>query len=128
MSERRPPVPAAPGHELRDVRFRGVLLAAVGVLALVLLSFVLVRGLVDHYVAHLAATSPPANPLAERYAPREAPAPRLQTDPRRDLLEMRAEEDARLGGYGWIDRDAGRVHIPIDRAIALTAVDGARTP
>jgi len=128
VSQRPPSQPGAPGHELRDVRFRGVLLAAGGVLALVLISFVLVRGLLDHYVVHLAATSPPANPLAERYAPREAPAPRLQTNPRRDLLEMRAEEDAQLRSYGWVDRDAGRIHIPIDRAIALTAVDGARTP
>jgi len=128
VSDRRAPDSAAPGHELRDVRFRGVLLAAGAVLALVLIAFALVRGLVDHYVTHLAATSPPANPLAERYALREPPAPQLQTDPRRDLLAMRAEEDAQLRGYGWVDRDAGRVHIPIDRAIALTAVDGARTP
>ncbi len=119
---------ASPGHELRDVRVRGVLWAAAGVLALMLVAFVVVRVLVGHFVEELATSSPPANPLAERYAPRKAPAPRLQTDPRRDLREMRAEEDAQLGGYGWIDRDAGRLHIPIDRAIALTAVDGVRAP
>ena len=119
---------ASPGHELRDVRFRGVLIAAAGVLALTIIAFALVRGLIGYYARREAATSPPANPLAARYAPREAPAPRLQTDPRGDLREMRAAEDAQLHGYGWVDRDAGRVHIPIDRAIALTAVDGARTP
>lgn len=119
---------APPGHELRDVRFRGVLVAAAGVLALTLLSFILVRGLIDHYVRREAESTPPANPLAAQYAPREAPAPRLQTDPRRDLIEMRTAEDRQLRTYGWVDRDAGRVHIPIDRAMALTAVDGGRTP
>jgi hypothetical protein len=37
-------------------------------------------------------------------------------------LEARRE---RLGSYGWVDRKAGVVHLPIDRAMELSA-QGAR--
>lgn len=36
------------------------------------------------------------------------------------LRETRAHEAAQLEGYGWIDRDAGVVRLPIDRAMDLT--------
>jgi hypothetical protein len=49
-----------------------------------------------------------------------APAPRLQPDPARELAEMRAQEDALLHSYGWVDRSAGVVRIPIERAMQLT--------
>ncbi|KFA90828.1 hypothetical protein Q664_25930 [Archangium violaceum Cb vi76] len=31
--------------------------------------------------------------------------------------DEKAEQRKRLHGYGWVDRDAGVVHIPIERAI-----------
>jgi len=37
--------------------------------------------------------------------------------------EIRAAGAQRLEGYGWIDRAAGVVHIPIDRAIDAVVVD-----
>ena len=43
----------------------------------------------------------------------------------RQLLELEAEQRARLDGYRWVDRNAGVVAIPIDRAIELI-VDEAR--
>ena len=39
----------------------------------------------------------------------------------------RAAQQARLDGYGWVDREAGVVHIPIARAMELVA-GGARVP
>jgi hypothetical protein len=30
---------------------------------------------------------------------------------------MRAEEDASLNSYGWVDKEQGVVHIPIERAM-----------
>jgi len=35
------------------------------------------------------------------------------------LRSLRAEEDALLKSYGWVDRTAGSVHIPIDRAMEI---------
>ncbi len=52
------------------------------------------------------------------------PAPRLQSAPAIDLATLRATEDRILTTYGWIDRNAGLVRIPVERAIALTAEHG----
>lgn len=52
---------------------------------------------------------------------REPPAPRLQENPRTDLAQRRARWDERLNGYGWVDREAGIVHIPIERAMDRVA-------
>ena len=50
--------------------------------------------------------------------PRELPpAPRLQIAPSVDLAEYRQKESERLNSYGWVDRPAGKVHIPIEQAI-----------
>lgn len=48
-----------------------------------------------------------------------ANAPLLQPDPVRDMDAMRAEQLAKLNSYGWIDREKGIVHVPIDRAMAM---------
>jgi hypothetical protein len=49
------------------------------------------------------------------------PAPREQPNPRADLDALRASEEAELNSYGWMDKPAGVVRIPIDRAIELLA-------
>jgi hypothetical protein len=53
-----------------------------------------------------------------------SPTPRLQVDPPADLAALRASEAAQLSTYGWEDRAAGIVRIPIERALALTAERG----
>ena len=45
------------------------------------------------------------------------PEPRLEIDAPANLARLRAEEDVKLTTYGWVDRPAGVVRIPIDRAI-----------
>lgn len=52
------------------------------------------------------------------------PPPRLQTNPRGDLLELREAEDRVLTTYGWVDRNAGVVRIPIEQAMKLTVERG----
>lgn len=49
----------------------------------------------------------------------EFPPPRLETRAGGDLADFRAAEEADLNSYGWIDRKAGTVRIPIDRAMQL---------
>jgi len=70
-----------------------------------------------------------AYPLAATQENRVPPEPRLQTNPREDLAELRARESAQLQSYGWVDKNAGIVRIPIDAAIKLTLERGlpART-
>ena len=52
------------------------------------------------------------------------PEPRLQTNPRADLRDLRAHEDLVLGTYGWVDKPAGVVRIPIDEAMKITLQRG----
>jgi len=52
------------------------------------------------------------------------PAPALQIDPRADMARFRAEEQAELSSYGWIDRDKGVARIPIGRAMNKVVRDG----
>jgi hypothetical protein len=53
--------------------------------------------------------------------------PRLQQFPRNELYEFRTKEDAELHGYGWVDKDAGIVHIPIEDAMRLMLQRGVLT-
>jgi len=50
-----------------------------------------------------------------------APAPRLEVIPGQGFQAFRATQQAELNGYGWVDRDKGIVHIPIERAMELIA-------
>ena len=121
--------PQGAGHEPRDVRFRPIVLAAAILLVSVVLTFVGMRALLEHYQAREAHRSAAASPLAPSYGLREPPEPRLQSDPLEDLRALRAREEALLHGYGWVDRSAGTVRIPIERAIdvlAARAAAGAR--
>lgn len=62
-------------------------------------------------------------PLAEGVV-QAPPAPNLQTQPFKDVMQLKAEQRAQLHSYGWIDKANGVVHIPIERAMALTLQRG----
>lgn len=106
------------GHERRDVRPGSVVVWTAGVFVLMLFAFAAMWLLLGGMNSYLTRTGPPANPMAD-YGPTEPPAPRLQADPLADLQALRAREQAQLDGYGWVDRQAGTVHIPLDRAMQL---------
>jgi hypothetical protein len=68
-------------------------------------------------------------PLAQGQEQRLPPAPRLQQFPHNDLYQFRTGEEQLLHNYGWMNRDAGVVHIPIDEAMRVLVQRGlpART-
>ena len=47
----------------------------------------------------------------------EVPSPRLQTQPIEDYAHYFAEKRAQLDSVGWIDRERGIAHIPIEQAM-----------
>jgi hypothetical protein len=63
-------------------------------------------------------------PLASTTEPRLPPSPRLQQFPRTEFYEFRVNELRRLDTYGWVNKDAGIVHIPIDDAMKLVLQRG----
>jgi len=111
-------------HERTDVSVRGVLLAA-GALAAAGIVVQLVVGAQFAALRGARARENPPAPVAVA-PPGGPPEPRLQTTPAEDLAQLRAREDTILDGYGWEDRAAGMVHIPIARAMELVAREAAK--
>lgn len=110
------------GHESRDLDPRRIALFAAALAAVVIFAAGMAL-LFEHYAAgRHAALQAPVSPLAPM---REAtPAPRLQVNGAEELRRMRAEEDAALHSYGWIDRERGIVRIPIEAAMQELAGKG----
>lgn len=123
MLETRPTAEgSAGGYERRDMSVRLVGIFFGGLTLAVAVVLLLMWWLFDYFGARAARLDVRPSPLAET---RQAfPQPRLQISPQRDLRTMRAAEDAMLGSYGWVDRKAGTVRIPIDRAMAQLAERG----
>ena len=114
------------GHERRDVELRVVVALGLGI-AIFLTVATLASRLAFGYLAgrERALDAPPSALHDARPTPK---GPRLQVAPRVDLESMRAEEDAILHSYGWIDREGGVVRIPIERAMELLAERGLPSP
>jgi hypothetical protein len=110
-------------HEVRDVNLRAVVGIVVGVVVLTLLGVVVSLGVYDLMSLRWQATEPPPPPMVETL-PALPPEPRLQVTPAADLGKIRAEEDAVLSTYGWIDEQGGIVRIPIERAMELLVERG----
>lgn len=58
------------------------------------------------------------NPMAAG-ASQVPPTPRLEEHPAIEMQQLHAQEDRTLSSYGWADKKAGKVRIPVDRAMEL---------
>ncbi|HZT77170.1 MAG TPA: hypothetical protein VFA27_10960 [Vicinamibacterales bacterium] len=111
-------------HEESDVNVRGLFAFAVGLTLVVAFVAFVVWLLFQFYSVRESRKTTPEFPLATEQENRLPPEPRLQTNPRQDLSDLRSQEDQILTSYGWVDRNAGVVRIPIDRAMKLTLERG----
>jgi cbb3-type cytochrome oxidase subunit 3 len=67
------------------------------------------------------AASEPFAVTAENYPKEKDAAWRASSENRRKTLqELTATQQKQLTSYGWADKNAGKVHLPIDRAMELT--------
>jgi hypothetical protein len=114
--------PASRGREERDVRLRPLIISGMCLALLAGLSLLAMWLLFDYFAARRARLEVVPSPAFE--ARQLPPEPRLQVSPQQDLRQMRAAETAVLHSYGWVDRQAGIVRIPIERAIELLAERG----
>ena len=108
----------------RDVNIRAILGFGLGLIVLAIAIHLVVWVLFGYFDGREAVRGAPEYPLAIGLENRQPPEPRLQTHPRDDLRALRAHEDELLGSYGWIDKPAGIVRIPIDEAMKITAQRG----
>jgi len=60
----------------------------------------------------------------EKYLEKNFPQPQLETNERTELNKIRLREEDALATYDYIDKNAGIVRIPIDRAMDLIAQRG----
>jgi hypothetical protein len=112
---------AGAGHEQSDLQPRtiaifGLTLAVVVVACLIAAAwlfgfFAALRTQGDVLPSPLARVEPPPGPVLQVHAP---------SDPAR----LRVEEDTTLSTYGWVDRGAGIVRIPLEQAMQLLAERG----
>jgi hypothetical protein len=115
--------PGHPPHEHSDVNVRGILAFCVGLIVVALIVHGGIYLLFRFFTAQESAQATTEYPLAVGQE-RVPPEPRLQTNPRGDLQELRMQEEQLLGSYGWVDKDAGVVRIPVEQALKLTLQRG----
>lgn len=110
MDERR-----GAGYETSDMSVRTIVVLGISLIITAIVLNLALWGLFRLFIAQRErADVPPPPVFTARPLP---PEPRLQSSPTEDLAKMRAEEDAFLTSYGWVDQRAGTVRIPIDRAM-----------
>jgi hypothetical protein len=111
-------------HEHSDVNIRAILTFGVALTIVAAVVHLLIYVLFGYFSNREGVQKRATYPLAVAQQDRVPPEPRLQTNPRQDLADLRAKEDEALTSYGWVDRNAGVVRIPIDQAMTLTLQRG----
>ncbi len=115
-------VAAEKGYEPKDVRFRPFIFFVAGFIATaILINIALFGGMKWLSASHddFGNIRPPQAQESEKF-----PTPRLQVNPRNDLVDYQDRENGALNSYGWIDRSKGVVRIPIEQAISLVVQRG----
>jgi hypothetical protein len=129
-------------YERRDISVAGVLYFLVALaIGGVIVHFV-AQGLFKFLDYRFETSQPPVSPLVknapsdtrrippkynddyQKYLQEQFPAPQLEINERTELNDVRKREEDILSTYGWVDQNAGTVHIPIDRAMDLLAQRG----
>ncbi len=106
-------------HEKSDVSSRAFLLAIAGAAIIAVAIYLALTGIYTFFQARATGAQTPVSAVWQaRNAP---PAPRLQADDVQDDADYRTQQKTQLNSYGWSNRKAGAVRIPIERAMDLVA-------
>lgn len=109
----------------RDINLKGILGFAGGVVAAIVIAALAMWGMSIALRGQLTDADPAPSVIPQAQQPYEPPGPRLQDEPEHELRVMRAEEEAALNSYAWVDEAAGVAQIPVERAIAILAETAA---
>jgi hypothetical protein len=116
---------ATDAHEHTDANVWMIVQFAIWLVASAIIVHLLMWGMFDWFVASRDKAQPRLEyPMANDPGLRLPAEPRLQRFPATDLYDFRLRERAELDSYGYIDRNAGTVHIPIEEAMRLTVERG----
>jgi hypothetical protein len=112
------------GHEHTDANVWIIVQFAIWLAVSAVVVHILMWVMFRVFVTEREAVSVPEFPLAVGQERRLPAGPRLQQIPANEIFQFRTTEAERLNSYGWIDRNAGTVHIPIADAMRLTLERG----
>jgi hypothetical protein len=113
------------GHEHTDTDVWMIVQFAIWLAASAVVIHLLMWGMFDWFVISREKTAPVLEfPLTAGQGPRLPAGPRLQRFPANEISDFRQRENAELNSYGYIDRNAGTVHIPIAEAMRLAVERG----
>ena len=109
----------------REIDLRGIVVVGVWLAVITVLSFgaswLFYRGLASY---ERKALDRAPSPLREANAPRPPAGPLLQMSPETELAAYRRAEQAKLNGWGWVDKAHAVAHVPVERAIEAVAAEG----
>jgi hypothetical protein len=116
-------------YETRDVKIRPLVVFVAGLALATLAAYLIVLGIFRLFNAQEASKDATADPVAVQRAAlppeqRLPPQPRIQADPSGEYQLLRQQEELVLTTYGWVDRPAGIVRIPMDQAMKLVVEQG----
>jgi hypothetical protein len=111
-------------HEESDVNVKAILGFGAGLLAVGLIVHLFLFWLQGFYASQNARAQTLAYPMAAGQQDELPPEPRLQTDPQQELRDLRARQQSRLTGYGWVNKEAGVARIPIEDAMRIVVEQG----
>jgi hypothetical protein len=113
------------GYERTDASAGGAFRAGLYVLAMMFVTALLVVPFYRLLRSGETAAQPPATEVVESAVSEPvATFPRLVESEPQVLGAFRAQEDALLTSYGWVEKDKGLARIPIDEAMKLVASRG----
>ncbi|MFN8443028.1 MAG: hypothetical protein U0175_19790 [Caldilineaceae bacterium] len=109
-------------NEVNDLNLRAIVLFTLGLLVIIVVALLVLRWLVGAWSGEKLSTQiqvPPA--LA---TPPAVPGPGIRAVPYAELQRVLTTQEERLSSYGWVDKNRGVVHVPIERAMQLLLNEG----
>jgi hypothetical protein len=113
------------GHETTDAEVKPILFFLIGLALLLVLALVAMTGLYQFLSSGKTTEVRIDSGLVD--SAQIPPAPKLQANPRDDLLSLGDYEKRRLNSYEWVDKNTGMFRIPIDRAMDIVGENGLPT-
>jgi hypothetical protein len=111
-------------HERRDASPRWILGIVLGLICAGILIHLVIFGMFD-FLKRRPQPTDVWQPVAPNAGYNSSPSiPRLQVSPPRDWERFSAAEETQLNTYGWINRTAGVVRLPVERAMQLILKQG----
>ena len=116
--------PEGSGYEHTDANVWQIVKFGIWLVVTAIVVQIGVGGMYQLMIEQSKVTTEQPYPLASTTEPRLPPEPRLQQFPRNEYYQFHLTEQQKLESYGWVNKDAGIVHIPIEDAMRLALQRG----